>query len=363
MPVPPSVHPLPIPRGRCATLRVCPFPFACHTFLLGTLQICSRFKRPGAPNAPPSSRPSRVHKRSPPAPDVGWAAPLPLLSPPTPLPATSPHPYPCLIPVISVRRVCVCELTGDWRRLASLRPRVDVASSRLYSSANSSSINSNSHVRRRFGFDFVAALRCSSRGLPRRVRPQATLESRQSSPDRRPVYPSLNLFLSGSCTLYPPSGPLHLCSRISVRSAMLLTRRACCGRDTRRCARCGTVAFFLRTFTHAIYRISGYMLQFYGTLFKISMLDGWLVVFTGPKLIDELRRASDDELSAVEGTTQVRPSPPVSHGERFICHPSRPRCRHPPRQTTTPIAIRSADRLSLVCRPAHAYTHTHTHTG
>lgn len=47
------------------------------------------------------------------------------------------------------------------------------------------------------------------------------------------------------------------------------------------------------------------MLQFYGTIFKISMLDGWLVVFTGPKLIDELRRASDDELSAVEGTTQV----------------------------------------------------------
>nr|VWO96347.1 Uncharacterized protein [Ganoderma boninense] len=35
------------------------------------------------------------------------------------------------------------------------------------------------------------------------------------------------------------------------------------------------------------------------------MLDGWLVVFTGHKLIDELRRSSDDELSAVEGTTQV----------------------------------------------------------
>ncbi|KAM5542434.1 hypothetical protein V8D89_003893 [Ganoderma adspersum] len=45
--------------------------------------------------------------------------------------------------------------------------------------------------------------------------------------------------------------------------------------------------------------------KFYGTIFKISMLDGWLVVFTGPKLIDELRRSSDDELSAVEGTTQV----------------------------------------------------------
>ena len=35
------------------------------------------------------------------------------------------------------------------------------------------------------------------------------------------------------------------------------------------------------------------------------MLDGWLAVFTGPQLIDELRRSSDDELSAVEGTSQV----------------------------------------------------------
>ncbi len=55
------------------------------------------------------------------------------------------------------------------------------------------------------------------------------------------------------------------------------------------------------------------MLQFYGTIFKISMLDGWLVVFTGPKLIDELRRSPDEELSAVEGTTQV--CPPVSPDE------------------------------------------------
>lgn len=35
------------------------------------------------------------------------------------------------------------------------------------------------------------------------------------------------------------------------------------------------------------------------------MLDGWLAIFTGPKLIDELRRCSDDELSAVEGASQV----------------------------------------------------------
>ena len=103
--------------------------------------------------------------------------------------------------------------------------------------------------------------------------------------------------------------------------------------------------------------------QFYGTLFKISMLDGWLVVFTGPKLIDELRRASDDELSAVEGTTQVRP--PFRFSRREIHVPSIPRCRHLPLQTTTRIAFRSAHRLSpplpspsLPCVPR---THTHTH--
>ncbi|TBU42680.1 cytochrome P450 [Dichomitus squalens] len=45
--------------------------------------------------------------------------------------------------------------------------------------------------------------------------------------------------------------------------------------------------------------------KFYGTIFKISMLDGWLLVFTGPKLIDELRRSPDDELSSMEGSTQV----------------------------------------------------------
>ena len=42
------------------------------------------------------------------------------------------------------------------------------------------------------------------------------------------------------------------------------------------------------------------------------MLDGWLVVFTGPKLIDELRRSPDEELSSVEGTAEVR----FSHGVR-----------------------------------------------
>ncbi|KAH9939336.1 cytochrome P450 [Epithele typhae] len=45
--------------------------------------------------------------------------------------------------------------------------------------------------------------------------------------------------------------------------------------------------------------------KYYGTVFKIAMLDGWIVVFTGPKLIDELRKSPDEDLSAVEGTAEI----------------------------------------------------------
>ena len=61
-------------------------------------------------------------------------------------------------------------------------------------------------------------------------------------------------------------------------------------------------------------RASTSPVQYYGTLFKVPMLDGWLVVFTGPKLIDELRKSPDDELSSVEGTAEV--CFPVSWGPR-----------------------------------------------
>lgn len=54
--------------------------------------------------------------------------------------------------------------------------------------------------------------------------------------------------------------------------------------------------------------------QYYGTVFKVPMLDGWLAVCTGP-LIEELRKCADDELSAVEGTNQVCAiSLPSPHG-------------------------------------------------
>nr|ANC28048.1 cytochrome P450 [Polyporus umbellatus] len=45
--------------------------------------------------------------------------------------------------------------------------------------------------------------------------------------------------------------------------------------------------------------------KYYGSIFKVSMLDGWLVVLSGPRLIDELRRISDDQLSSVEGVAEV----------------------------------------------------------
>ncbi|KAI8989894.1 cytochrome P450 [Trametes punicea] len=45
--------------------------------------------------------------------------------------------------------------------------------------------------------------------------------------------------------------------------------------------------------------------KYRGTVFKIAMLDGWLAIFTGPNLIDELRRSADDEFSSVEGTAQI----------------------------------------------------------
>jgi hypothetical protein len=40
-----------------------------------------------------------------------------------------------------------------------------------------------------------------------------------------------------------------------------------------------------------------HMLQFKGKVFKVATLDKWVVVVCSPKLIDELRKAPDDELS------------------------------------------------------------------
>lgn len=46
-------------------------------------------------------------------------------------------------------------------------------------------------------------------------------------------------------------------------------------------------------------------LQYKGGIFKIPMPDQWLVVVTGPQLIDELRKFPDDTMSLPRGLEEV----------------------------------------------------------
>ncbi|KAI0673763.1 cytochrome P450 [Trametes maxima] len=41
--------------------------------------------------------------------------------------------------------------------------------------------------------------------------------------------------------------------------------------------------------------------KYYGSVFKVPLLDQWVVIVSGPKMVDELRRRPDDELSFMEG--------------------------------------------------------------
>ncbi|KAH9921475.1 cytochrome P450 [Epithele typhae] len=49
--------------------------------------------------------------------------------------------------------------------------------------------------------------------------------------------------------------------------------------------------------------MEGYQ-KYYGSAFKVASLDGWNVVVSGPKLVDELRKRPDDELSFLEATEE-----------------------------------------------------------
>jgi len=49
--------------------------------------------------------------------------------------------------------------------------------------------------------------------------------------------------------------------------------------------------------------------QYRGSIFKIPMLTQWMVVVTGPQMIEDVRRASDDQLSSKDALAEV------------ICHP------------------------------------------
>ena len=106
------------------------------------------------------------------------------------------------------------------------------------------------------------------------------------------------------------------------------------------------------------------------------MLDGWLVVFTGPKLIDELRRSSDDELSAVEGTTQVGGLSPPGFCFLFLFPFPFPTTRFYPLLPIPPSSYRlaslliafrcsnssGADRIRISSMSCFARVRMHTHT-
>ena len=45
--------------------------------------------------------------------------------------------------------------------------------------------------------------------------------------------------------------------------------------------------------------------QYRGSIFKIPMLTQWMIVVTGPQLIENMRRASDDQLSSRAASAEV----------------------------------------------------------
>lgn len=63
--------------------------------------------------------------------------------------------------------------------------------------------------------------------------------------------------------------------------------------------------------TYLPYAISGHghcvhhQPQFYGSAFKFALLDQWVVIVSGPDMIDELRRRPAEELSVLDGLLEV----------------------------------------------------------
>ena len=46
--------------------------------------------------------------------------------------------------------------------------------------------------------------------------------------------------------------------------------------------------------------------QYFGGVFKVALYDRWLVVISGRKLIEDLRKRPDDEVSFTEAIEDVR---------------------------------------------------------
>jgi hypothetical protein len=55
-----------------------------------------------------------------------------------------------------------------------------------------------------------------------------------------------------------------------------------------------------------------HMLQFKGGVFKVATHDKWMVVLSDPMLIDELRKAPQDELAFDDAVIDVCSSPLIS---------------------------------------------------
>ena len=47
-------------------------------------------------------------------------------------------------------------------------------------------------------------------------------------------------------------------------------------------------------------------LQYYGSVFKVPLPEQWILIVSGPKMVEELRKRPDDELSFSAGVEDVR---------------------------------------------------------
>jgi len=51
---------------------------------------------------------------------------------------------------------------------------------------------------------------------------------------------------------------------------------------------------------------NGHSIKYYGSAFKIPIMERWLVIVTGPKMIEDIRRASDETMSFDDAAAEVR---------------------------------------------------------
>lgn len=45
--------------------------------------------------------------------------------------------------------------------------------------------------------------------------------------------------------------------------------------------------------------------QYPGTAFKVPMLSKWMIVISGPKMVDDIRRATDDQVDFNDAVAEV----------------------------------------------------------